>query len=156
MRVQFFSHPTPSGDVMRKRFIITFAALACPVVTVLFSLALQAPLTAHKSQTIKPIKVWTGIVSWYGPQFDGRLTASGQPFDMFSLTAAHPTLPFGSMVRLVNVKTGRSQVVRINDRGPFVDGREMDVSFLVASRLGLVEQGIGRVRMELLQEPQHP
>ncbi len=84
------------------------------------------------------------------------LTASGQPFDMFSLTAAHPTLPFGSIVRLVNVKTGRSQVVRINDRGPFVDGREMDVSFLVASRLGLLERGIGRVRMELLQEPQHP
>ena len=156
MRVEFVSHPTPSGDAMRKQFIIIFAALACPVVTVLFSLALQAPLTAHKSQTIKPIKVWTGIVSWYGPQFDGRLTASGQPFDMFSLTAAHPTLPFGSMVRLVNVKTGRSQVVRINDRGPFVDGREMDVSFLVASRLGLVERGIGRVRMELLQEPQHP
>ncbi len=72
---------------------------------------------------------------------------------MFSLTAAHPTLPFGSIVRLVNVKTGRSQVVRINDRGPYVDGREIDVSFLVASRLGLLDQGIGRLRIELLEQP---
>jgi rare lipoprotein A len=73
---------------------------------------------------------------------------------MFSLTAAHPTLPFGSIVRLVNVRTGRSQVVRINDRGPYVDGREMDVSFLVASRLGLLDKGIDRVRIELLEQPQ--
>jgi rare lipoprotein A len=73
---------------------------------------------------------------------------------MFSLTAAHPTLPFGSMVRLVNVKNGRSQVVRINDRGPYVEGREIDVSFLVASRLGLLDKGVDRVRIELLGEPQ--
>lgn len=72
---------------------------------------------------------------------------------MFSLTAAHPSLPFGSMVRLVNVKTGRSQVVRINDRGPYIEGREIDVSFLVASRLGLLEKGIDRLRIELLEEP---
>ncbi len=118
-------------------------------------MGLQAPLIAHSGQPIKPIKVWSGIVSWYGPRFNGRPTASGEPFDMFSLTAAHPSLPFGSMVRLVNVKTGRSQVVRINDRGPFVDGREMDVSFLVATRLGLLDKGVGRVRIELLDEP-HP
>lgn len=119
-------------------------------------MALQAPLIAHSAQAIKPIKVWSGIVSWYGPRFEGRPTASGEPFDMFSLTAAHPTLPLGSIVRLVNVKTGRSQVVRINDRGPFVDGREMDVSFLVATRLGLLEKGVGRIRIELLDEPRPP
>ena len=138
---------------MRKRLLIPLAALSWPIITLLFSLGLQAPLIAHSGQTIKPIRVWSGIVSWYGPRFDGRPTASGEPFDMFSLTAAHPTLPFGSIVRLVNVKTGRSQVVRINDRGPYVDGREIDVSFLVASRLGLLDQGIGRLRIELLEQP---
>jgi rare lipoprotein A (peptidoglycan hydrolase) len=139
---------------MRKRLLIPLAALAWPLITFLFSMGLQAPLIAHTAQTIKPIRVWSGIVSWYGPQFDGRATASGEPFDMFSLPAAHPTLPFGSMVRLVNVKNGRSQVVRINDRGPYVEGREIDVSFLVASRLGLLDKGIDRVRIELLAEPQ--
>jgi len=138
---------------MRKHLLIPSAALAWLFLTFVFSMALQAPLIAHSAQAIKPIKVWSGIVSWYGPRFEGRPTASGEPFDMFSLTAAHPTLPLGSIVRLVNVKTGRSQVVRINDRGPFVDGREMDVSFLVATRLGLLEKGVGRIRIELLDEP---
>jgi rare lipoprotein A len=138
---------------MRKRLLIPLAALAVLLTTFLFSPGLQAPLIAHSAQVVKPIRVWSGIVSWYGPRFDGRTTASGEPFDMFSLTAAHPTLPFGSIVRLVNVKTGRSQVVRINDRGPYVDGREIDVSFLVASRLGLLDRGIGRLRIELLEEP---
>jgi rare lipoprotein A len=129
--------------------------LSIPSAAVVTSLGLQAPLIAHAGETIKPIKVWSGLVSWYGPRFDGRPTANGETFDMFSLTAAHPSLPFGSMVRLVNVRNGRSQVVRINDRGPFVDGREMDVSFLVATRLGLLRKGVGRVRIELLEEP-HP
>ena len=140
---------------MRKHLSIPSAAVATAILIFVSSLGLQAPLIAHAGETIKPIKVWSGLVSWYGPRFDGRATANGETFDMFSLTAAHPSLPFGSIVRLVNVKNGRSQVVRINDRGPFVDGREMDVSFLVATRLGLLRKGVGRVRIELLEEP-HP
>lgn len=141
---------------MRTRLPISMAALTWPLLTFVFSLALQAPLTAHVAPAIKPLKVWSGLVSWYGPRFVGRITASGQPYDMFGLTAAHPSLPFGSIVRLVNVKTGLSQVVRINDRGPYANNREMDVSFLVATRLGLLDQGVGRVRMELLEEPRRP
>jgi rare lipoprotein A len=72
---------------------------------------------------------------------------------MFAYTAAHPTLPFGSLVRLVNPRTGRSQLVRINDRGPFVDDREIDVSYGVARRLGMTEKGLARVRIELLEVP---
>jgi rare lipoprotein A len=140
---------------MRKPLSIPSVALASAIFICVFSLGLQAPLIAHPAQPVKPIKTWSGLVSWYGPRFEGRPTANGETFDMFSLTAAHPTLPFGSIVRLVNVKTGRSQVVRINDRGPFVDGREMDVSFLVATRLGLLDKGVGRVRIELLEKP-HP
>ena len=103
--------------------------------------------------TVKPIRVWTGIISWYGPRFHGRTTASGQPYDMFAPTAAHPWLPFGSLVRVVNIRTGRSQLVRINDRGPYMNEREMDVSFLAASRLGILEKGVARARLELLEEP---
>jgi rare lipoprotein A len=139
---------------MPKRFLISRAALAWPFVILAFSFSLHAPLTAHPALSIKPLKVWSGIVSWYGADFHGRLTASGQPYDMFALTAAHPSLPFGSIVRLVNVRNGHSQVVRINDRGPFVNEREMDVSYLVAARLGLLDRGVGRIRMELLKEPQ--
>jgi len=72
---------------------------------------------------------------------------------MYAYTAAHPTLPFGSLVRLVNPRTGRSQLVRINDRGPFVDDREIDVSYGVARRLGITEKGLARVRIELLEVP---
>jgi rare lipoprotein A len=72
---------------------------------------------------------------------------------MYAYTAAHPTLPFGSLVRLVNPRTGRSQLVRINDRGPFVDDREIDVSYGVARRLGMTEKGLARVRIELLEVP---
>jgi rare lipoprotein A len=75
---------------------------------------------------------------------------------MLAPTAAHSWLPFGSLVRVVNIHTGRSQLVRINDRGPFVEDRELDVSFLVASRLGLIANGVNRVRIELLEVPQRP
>lgn len=81
------------------------------------------------------------------------MTASGQPYDMFAATAAHAWLPLGSLVRLVNIRNGHSQLVRINDRGPFQSDREMDVSYLVASRLGLLGRGVGLVRIELLKEP---
>ncbi len=115
--------------------------------------ALEAPLVAFPSEPIRPIRVWGGTASWYGPGFDGRKTANGEIYDMQGLTAAHLTLPFGSLVRLVNQRTGRSQLVRINDRGPYVEGREIDVSYGVACRLGMQDQGLARVRLELLEVP---
>jgi len=75
---------------------------------------------------------------------------------MYSATAASPTLPFGSLIRVYNPKNQISQLVRINDRGPFVDGRELDVSYLVACRLGFQEQGVSRLRIELLEVPKRP
>ena len=75
---------------------------------------------------------------------------------MYSATAASPTLPFGSLIRIYNPKNQVSQLVRINDRGPFVDGRELDVSYLVACRLGIQEQGVSRLRIELLEVPKRP
>ena len=75
---------------------------------------------------------------------------------MFAATAAHPWLPFGSLLRITDVKTGHSQLLRVNDRGPFIEDRELDVSYLVASRLGLIGRGVALVRIELLQEPPLP
>jgi rare lipoprotein A len=92
----------------------------------------------------------TGVASYYGREFDGRRTASGERFDMSSLTAAHRTLPFGSQVRVTNPNNGRSVVVRINDRGPFHGGRVIDVSHAAAKRLGLIAPGKAKVSLTLL------
>jgi rare lipoprotein A len=83
-----------------------------------------------------------GQASWYGPRFHGRRTASGERHDMYALTAAHKTLPFGTLVRVRSVMTGREVEVRINDRGPFVKGRVIDVSKAAAQALGMMEDGV--------------
>ena len=89
----------------------------------------------------------TGLASWYGAAFAGKKTASGEAFDPAALTAAHRTFGFGKCVRVEAVDTGRSVDVRINDRGPFVEGRIIDLSEAAARELGLLEQGVGRVRL---------
>ena len=107
------------------------------------------------SQT-KPLAVWECTTSWYGGDFDGQPTANGETYDMYAETAAHPTLPLGSIVRVVNTRNHRSQIVRINDRGPYVEGRELDVSYEVARRLGFDQSGLAKVRLELLKVPTRP
>lgn len=142
--------------LMRKGLSISSAVLSWPLVVLLITPVVQAPLAANSLTPAKAIKVWSGVASWYGEPFEGRMTASGQVYDMFAATAAHPWLPFGSLLRLTNPKTGQSQLVRINDRGPFIGNRELDVSFFVASRLGLIDNGVARLRIELLEEPPLP
>ncbi len=92
-----------------------------------------------------------GIASWYGPKFHGKKTASGQVFDMYGKTAAHRTLPFGSVVRVTDLKTGRNTVVIINDRGPFVEGRIIDLSLGAAQEIGLDQAGLMKVKIEVLR-----
>lgn len=82
-----------------------------------------------------------GIGSWYGRKFHGQKTSSGEPYNMFAMTAAHPTLPIPSYARVTNLKNGRSVIVRVNDRGPFLKGRVIDLSFLAACRLGYATNG---------------
>jgi rare lipoprotein A len=89
-----------------------------------------------------------GIASWYGRQFQGNRTASGEPYDMFAMTAAHRTLPIPSYARVTRVSDGRSVIVRINDRGPFVRDRVIDLSYVAAARLGLAGPGSGEVEVE--------
>src|SRR6185369_5728324 len=96
------------------------------------------------------------IASWYGREFHGRRTASGEVFDQHGLSAAHPTLPLGTRVRVTSLATGESVDVRITDRGPFVKGRTLDLSYGAARRLRMLNQGTGRVRVEVLTITRSP
>ncbi len=94
-----------------------------------------------------------GIASWYGEPFHGRRTSSGEIYDMHKLTAAHLTLPLGTIVLVTNLETGKSVVVRINDCGPYVEGRIIDLSFAAAEKLGMVRKGLAKVGLKVLQYP---
>ncbi len=102
-----------------------------------------------------PDGAWTeeGIASWYGRPFHGRRTASGEVYDMEAMTAAHPSLPFGTVVQVHNLENGLWTTVRINDRGPFVDGRIVDLSRRAAREIDMVGSGIARVRLVIASPP---
>ena len=97
----------------------------------------------------------TGLASWYGKAQQGRKTASGERFDKDAMTAAHPTLAFNTVVRVTSLDNGRTVKVRINDRGPFVRGRIIDLSAAAAERLGIRQNGVGRVRIAVYKSDQH-
>ena len=99
----------------------------------------------------EPRGVWTGTASWYGEAHHGKKTASGEPFDMHALTAAHRTLPLGTRVRVTNLANGRAVEVRINDRGPSVADRIIDLSYGAARALDAVGAGVFRVRIAVLE-----
>jgi peptidoglycan lytic transglycosylase len=101
---------------------------------------------------VQPTMMETGLASWYGPKFHGKRTASGEVFNQEKLTAAHPTLPWGSRVKVTNLANGKSVDVRINDRGPFGKGRIIDVSRAAARALDMVERGITTVQLEWLSD----
>lgn len=109
--------------------------------------------TPNSKLTPRPLKTFVCLSSWYGQDFDGQVTADGEIYDMYAQTAAHPSLPMGSVVRVVNLRTQKSAIVRINDRGPYVPGRDLDVSYQVAKELGFAHRGTARVRVELLKVP---
>lgn len=112
-------------------------------------------LNAHKADHAlaalpRTIPYQVGTASWYGEYFVGKPTASGEPYDMNELTAAHPTLPLGTLVRVTNLKNRRSVILRINDRGPVVEGRIIDVSYGAARVLKFQKQGLQRVRIDVV------
>ena len=108
-------------------------------------------LASKKKKNRKSKPYQEGTASWYGEQFQGKQTASGEPYDMLAFTAAHPALPLGTFVKITNLRNGRAVVVRINDRGPVVDGRIIDVSYNAARALGFKERGLQKVRLDLVQ-----
>jgi len=96
----------------------------------------------------------TGVASWYGRDFHGRRTSNGEVYDMYGMTAAHKTLPLGTFVRVSNLENGKSVDVRVNDRGPFVRGRIIDLSYTAAKQVGIVGPGTARVKLVALGAPQ--
>ncbi len=129
-------------------FETAFATYAEPIEPALPDHAVDITSIEPAEPTATPIG--PGVASYYGRRFHGRRTANGERFDMNALTAAHKTLPFGSRVRVTNTRNGESVVVRINDRGPFVLGRHIDLSRKAAEQIGIVRSGHGRVELELL------
>lgn len=123
------------------------------------SLALAAGCARRGSAKVSapnPVRIgWTetGIASWYGVPYDGRRASSGEVFDMRKLTAAHRTLPFDTWVEVSNLQNGKSVNVRINDRGPFVGGRIIDLSFAAAGEIDMVRSGTARVRVKVIDGP---
>lgn len=119
---------------------------------VVAALVLAAAACAPKSVVTTRAPVETsaieGLASFYGDGFDGKLTASGEKFDRGAFTAAHRTFPFGACVRVTVIESGKSVEVRVNDRGPFVAGRIIDVSEAAARQLGLIEKGVAAVKLE--------
>jgi peptidoglycan lytic transglycosylase len=112
----------------------------------------QAPPIAKIPAPSEPTMMETGLASWYGSRHHGKRTASGEVFNQNKFTAAHRTLPWGSRVKVTNLANGKSVEVRINDRGPFSQGRIIDVSRAAARSLDMVEQGITTVRIECLPD----
>ena len=140
---------------------MTFPDLNTPIpvrrvfLTVLAVLVLFAGGCAgtHRPAATPPDLAEVGEASWYGIEERGRPTASGEPMDPGALTAAHRTLPFGTIVEVTNVETGAAVQVRINDRGPFVRSRVIDLSHEAARRLGILEKGVARVRLTVANIP---
>ena len=124
-------------------------------------IALSAKTEAKSSASIQPPRASTtpkaepeiGIASWYGEEFQGSQTANGETYDLNGLTAAHPTLPFGTKVRVTNLDNSKKILLRINDRGPRFGQRLIDVSWAAAKRLGFVGRGTTRVRVEVVARP---
>lgn len=119
---------------------------AAPTVTA------HAPELEVPSDT-KPLLVETGIASWYGAPYHNRRGSNGEVYDMHAMTAAHRTLPLGSIVRVTNLQSNQSAIVRITDRGPFVEGRVVDLSEAAAKKIGMLEKGTVEVKLEVLKTP---
>ncbi len=136
---------TVLADALLSRSTAT-ASPAVPVAS-----ATPALLAPQKPAGTDAAEMLHGLASWYGGVFNGRRTASGERFDMYAMTACHPTLPFGSMVRVVNLKNKRSVVVRITDRGDLGDqGRVIDLSYGAAEKLAMIKPGLAQVRLEVI------
>jgi len=107
-------------------------------------------IPVEKNPTLSYQRQWTGEASWYGKDFHGKKTANGEIFNMHQLTAAHRTLPLGSVVQVTNLDNGKSVQVRINDRGPYIHGRLIDLSYGAAKQLDFTQHGTATVRLQVL------
>jgi len=152
--VVLFSARTVQADAGLPRTVLTAPAASPAASATPASLAYQEPRIPQNAPTAAA-QSWNdrihGVASWYGGVFNGRKTASGEIYDMYAMTACHPSLPFGSIVRVVNVHNHRSVVVRITDRGDLVEeGRIIDLSYGAAQKLGMTRSGLAKVDLQVL------
>ena len=108
--------------------------------------------TIHNAGVPDTGGIQLGMASWYGKPFHGRIATSGETYNMYKLTAAHRTLPFGTIVRVTHFENGRTVTVTINDRGPWIRGRVIDLSYAAAAKIGMLEEGTARVKVETIDE----
>ncbi len=153
----------------QRKFILAtglgFAVLSSPVIaketTVSKAKVVHTTAQAQKKSVSKQVKkvsysptkatfLNSGVASYYGPGFHGRRTANGERFDMHAMTAAHRTLPFGTLVKVTNLSNGKSAIVRVNDRGPYVGKRVIDLSVAAAKQIGSTGSGTARVSLEVM------
>ncbi len=134
-------HKLASG-VLFAALVLSASANGGAALTPSTTIPQSASAKAHRNQRWYQV----GIASWYGGRFQGRTTAAGETYDMNQLTCAHPTLPMGTWLRVTNLHTRKSTYVRVNDRGPVIDGRIVDLSYAAARVIGL--SGVGKVRLE--------
>ncbi|MDY0081811.1 MAG: septal ring lytic transglycosylase RlpA family protein [Ignavibacteriaceae bacterium] len=118
-----------------------------PTVTDNVTTTPEEEMTAERS-LVEFMDKGTMKASWYGPGFHGKRTANGEVYDQMSFTAAHKSLKFGTLLKITNPKNGKSVIIRINDRGPYITGRDLDLSKAAALELGLMRNGVGRMKVE--------
>jgi rare lipoprotein A (peptidoglycan hydrolase) len=124
--------------------------LALCLLGVILTVSLAGCGAIHNTGLPDTGEIQFGMASWYGGKFHGRTTTSGVKYNMYKLTAAHRTLPFGTLVRVTSIRKDRSVIVMINDRGPWVSGRVIDLSYAAAKKIGMVRDGTARVKLEII------
>ncbi len=142
---QVYAPPPPAYRRTQPARPTTAAAKATP--------AKPAPSPTPADIKGKPLSVETGLASWYGPPYDKQRGANGEVYDQNAMTAAHRTLPMGTILRVTNLDTGQSAVVKITDRGPFVHGRTLDLSLAAAKQTGVYREGVAKVKIEVFSQP---
>ena len=132
------------------------ARTAAPAPSLSTASSATLPVTAPPTHGPAPITLETGTAAWYGKEYQGKKTASGEVFDMNGLTAAHRTLPLGTVIRVTNIENIKNVIVTINDRGPFTRNRILDLTYAAAKELGFAAQGTARVQIEILEAGREP
>lgn len=135
---------------MKKIFLILSAAIIASCSTTVRYSNTKYVRPKSSGQSVMSEKVIYGKASYYADKFHGRKTANGETFDMYDYTAAHKELPFNTMIKVTNLNNGKTVVVRINDRGPFIKGREIDLSKGAAEKLDMIKAGVVDVKMEII------
>jgi rare lipoprotein A len=136
-----------------KKLVISCAVAGLIALSAKSEAKLSTSIAPPRMSVVSEEKAEIGVASWYGQEFQGDTTANGEVFDLNGLTAAHPTLPFGTTVRVTNLMNSKNILLRINDRGPHIARRMIDVSWAAAKRLGFVNVGTTRVRVEVVTYP---